>query len=72
MEPALQPRKGVTMEADTNEAIELCRRVLTSPVHHRNPVGGEDFIAHRIAEHPEIQREVARIRQESTSRLPHV
>lgn len=72
MEPMLQPRKGVTMEADTNEAIELCRRVLTSPVHHRNPHWGEEFIAHRIAEHPEIQPEIERIRQESEPSLPHV
>ncbi|HEY1692186.1 MAG TPA: hypothetical protein VGG39_08485 [Polyangiaceae bacterium] len=66
------PGKGVTMEADTNEAIELCRRVLTSPVHCRNPHWGEDFIAHRIAEHPEIRPEVARIRRESEPQLPHV
>lgn len=72
MEPVLQPRKGVTMEADTSEAIELCRRVLTSPVHQRNPHWGEEFIAHRIAEHPEIQPEIERIRQESEPRLPHV
>jgi hypothetical protein len=60
------------MEADSNEAIELCRRVLTSSVHQRNPRWGEDFIAHRIAEHPEIEPEVKRIRQESEPRLPHV
>jgi hypothetical protein len=64
--------KGVTMEADSNEAIELCRRVITSPCHQRNPRWGEDFIAHRIAEHPEIEPEVRRIRQESEPRLPHV
>lgn len=60
------------MEADTNEAIELCRRVLTSPIHHRNPHWGEDFIAHRIAEHPEIRPTVARLRRESEPQLPHV
>jgi hypothetical protein len=63
-------RKGVTMDAETLEAIELCRRVLTNPVHHRNPHWGEDFIAHRIAEHPEIEPEVKRIRRESEPRLP--
>jgi hypothetical protein len=72
MERVLQPRKGVTMEADTNEAIELCRRVLTSPVHQRNRHWGEEFIAHRIAEHPEIEGEVTRIRRESEPRLPEV
>jgi hypothetical protein len=68
----LHTRKGVTMEADTNEAIELCRRVLTSSIHARNPRWGEDFIAHRIQEHPEIEPEVRRIRRESESQLPHV
>ncbi len=72
MEQALQEERGSTMEADANEAIELCRRVLTSPVHIRNPRWGEDFIAHRIAEHPEIEPEIEKIRQESQSRLPHV
>jgi hypothetical protein len=60
------------MEADSNEAIELCRRVLTSPVHQRNPRWGEDFIAHRIAEHPEIEPVVKQIRRESEPRLPHI
>jgi hypothetical protein len=72
VEPVLQPRKGVTMEADTSEAIELCRRVLTSPCHMKNPHWGEEFIAHRIAEHPEITEEVKRLRAESEPRLPHV
>jgi hypothetical protein len=63
-------RKGVTMDAESMEAIELCRRVLTNPVHHRNPHWGEEFIAHRIAEHPEIEPEVKRIRRESEPRLP--
>ena len=60
------------MQADTNEVIELCRRVLTSSVHQRNRHWGEDFIAHRIAEHPEIEGEVRRIRRESEPCLPHV
>ena len=60
------------MEADTNGAIELCRRVLTSPVHAKDHHWGEEFIAHRIAEHPEIAPEVARIRRESEPQLPHV
>jgi hypothetical protein len=60
------------MELDTTEAIELCRRVLTSPVHQVRPNWGEDFIAHRIAEHPEIEPEVKRIRRESEPRLPQV
>ena len=72
MEPVLHTRKGVTMEADTQESIELCRRVLTSPVHQKNPHWGEDFIAHRIADHPEIEPEVSKIRRESTPCLPHV
>jgi hypothetical protein len=63
-------RKGVTMDAESMEAIELCRRVLTNPVHQRNPHWGEEFIAHRIAEHPEIEPEVKRIRRESEPRLP--
>ena len=60
------------MEAESFEAIELCRRVLTSPVHHRNPNWGEEFIAHRIAEHPDIEPAVKQLRRESESQLPHV
>ena len=60
------------MELDTTEALELCRRVLTSPVHHKKPGWGEDFIAHRIAEHPEIEDDVKRIRRESEPKLPQV
>ena len=63
--------KGVTMQADTQEVIELCRRVLTSPVHQKNPHWGEDFIAHRIAEHPEIEPVVSQLRRESEPSLPH-
>jgi hypothetical protein len=60
---------GVTMEADSNDAIELCRRVLTNPSHLRNPRWGEDFISHLIADHPEIEPEVKRIRAESDPAL---
>jgi hypothetical protein len=60
------------MEAESLEAIEKCRRVLTSPVHQKNPHWGEDFIAHRIAEHPDIEQEVTRLRRESEPQLPHV
>ena len=60
------------MEAESLEAIEQCRRVLTSPVHQKNPHWGEDFIAHRIAEHPEIEPTVSRLRRESEPHLPHV
>ena len=56
---------------DTQEVIELCRRVLTSPVHQKNPHWGEDFIAHRIAEHPEIEPVVSQLRRESEPSLPH-
>ena len=59
------------MDADSLEAIELCRRIIVNPVHQRNPRWGEDFIAHRIAEHPEIAPEVRRIRRESEPQLPH-
>ena len=59
-------RKGVTyMEADTMEAIELCRRILTSPVRREHPHWGDDFIAHQVAEHPEMEPEVTRLRRES-------
>ncbi len=68
----LRKEGGFTMDADSLEAIELCRRVITCPVHQRNPRWGEDFIAHRIAEHPDIAPEVRRIRHESESQLPHV
>ena len=60
------------MEAESLEAIELCRRVLTSPVHLRNPHWGEEFILHRIAEHPDIEPVVKQLRRESESQLPHV
>ncbi len=60
------------MDAETLEAIELCRRVLTNPVRRTNPRWGEDFIAHRIAEHPEAAPEIERIREQSEPRLPHV
>jgi len=60
------------MDAETKEAIELCRRVLTSPARRENPRWGESFIAHRIAEHPDMEPEVRRIRDESEPRLPHV
>jgi len=53
------------MDAETLEAIELCRRILTSPVRREHPKWGEDFIAHRVAEHPEMESEVTRIRRES-------
>jgi hypothetical protein len=53
------------MDAETTETIEFCRRILTSPVRHWNPRWGEDFIAHRLAEHPELEPEVERIRHES-------
>lgn len=71
-EQVLPKRKGVTMELETADAIELCRRVLTCSVHHQRPGWGEDFIAHRIAEHPEIEPEVKRLRRESEPRLPHI
>jgi hypothetical protein len=57
------------MEAESLEAIELCRRVLASPTHQRNPNWGEDFIAHRIAEHPDIEPIVKQIRRESEPQL---
>jgi hypothetical protein len=60
------------MDADSKDTIELCRRILTSPVRRANPHWGDDFIAHRLAEHPELESEVNRIRQESEPRLPHV
>lgn len=60
------------MDADTKDAIELCRRILTSPVRREHPHWGDDFIAHRLAEHPEIEPVLNRIRQESEPRLPHV
>lgn len=60
------------MDADTKDTIELCRRILTSPVRREHPHWGDDFIAHRLAEHPEIEPELNRIRQESEPRLPHV
>ena len=63
--------KGATMDTSSMDAIELCRRILTSPVRHEHPHWGDDFIAHRIAEHPEMEPEVNRIRQESQPRLPH-
>ena len=72
VEQVLRPGKGVTMEAESLEAIEQCRRVITNPAHQRNPHWGEEFIAHRIAAHPEIEPEVRRIRGESEARLPHV
>jgi hypothetical protein len=50
---------------DAEEAIELCRRILTSPVRRENPRWGEAFIAHRIAEHPEMEPTVKRLRRES-------
>ncbi len=59
------------MDAVTMDAIEHCRRILTSPVRQANPHWGDDFIAHRLAEHPELEPEVERIRQESQPRLPH-
>jgi hypothetical protein len=59
------------MNAETLETIELCRRILTSPVRQTKPHWGDDFIAHRLAEHPELLPEVERIRQESQPRLPH-
>jgi hypothetical protein len=58
------------MEVENVETIELCRRILTSPVRQSNPRWGDDFIAHRLAEHPEIQEEIERIRQARTPRLP--
>jgi hypothetical protein len=59
------------MDVEAMETIELCRRILTSPVRLEHPHWGDDFIAHRIAEHPEVEPEVERIRQESQPRLPH-
>jgi hypothetical protein len=59
------------MDAETIETIEHCRRILTSPVRREHPHWGDDFIAHRIAEHPELETEVERIREESRPRLPH-
>ena len=58
-------RKGSRMDAETLEAIELCRRILTSPIRREHPRWGEDFIAHRVAEHPEMEPEVKRLRRES-------
>jgi hypothetical protein len=63
--------KGATMDTSSMDAIELCRRILTSPVRAEHPHWGDDFIAHRLAEHPELEPEVERIRQESQPRLPH-
>ena len=56
----------------TDEAIELCRRILTSHVRRDNPRWGEDFIAHRIAEHPELEPTVKRLRRESEPPMRHV
>jgi hypothetical protein len=53
------------MDAETLEAIEMCRRILTSSARRENPRWGEDFIAHRVAEHPEMEPEVSRLRRES-------
>jgi hypothetical protein len=53
------------MDAETMEVIELCRRILTSPVRRANPRWGEDFIAHRVAEHPEVMPLLTRLRRES-------
>ena len=58
------------MEAESMETIELCRRILTNPLRRSNPHWGDDFIAHRLAEHPEIEAELERIRLASTPRLP--
>ena len=53
------------MDAEISETIEFCRRILCSPVRHEHPQWGEDFIAHRLAKHPELQDEVERLRHES-------
>ena len=58
------------MEKASLEALELCRRVLESPARSRNEHWGDDFIAHRCQEHPELQEEVARLR-ESSSNIAH-
>lgn len=58
------------MDAETLEAIEMCRRILTNPVRRENPRWGEDFIAHRVAEHPEMEPEVTRLRRESEAPPP--
>jgi hypothetical protein len=54
-------------EVETTEVIELCRRILASPARRDNPRWGEDFIAHRVAEHPEVEPVVKRLRRESES-----
>ncbi len=59
------------MQVEATETIEFCRRILTSPVRLEHPHWGDDFIAHRLAEHPELEAEVNRIRQQSQPRLPH-
>ena len=59
------------MQAEAMDPIELCRRILTSPVRLEHPHWGDDFIAHRLAEHPELEAEVNRIREESQPRLQH-
>jgi hypothetical protein len=56
----------------THEAIELCRRILSSPVRRDNPHWGDDFIAHRISEHPELEPTVKRLRRESEPPHGHV
>ena len=56
----------------TDEAIELCRRILTSPVRREHPNWGEDFIAHRISERPEMEPTVRRLRRESGPPAGHV
>ena len=58
------------MHTNAVEAIELCRRVLTNPHHVEDARWGEDFIAHRIAEHPEIAPLVSRLRAETRPRAP--
>ena len=49
----------------SSEAIELCRRILTSPVRREHPHWGDDFIAHQLSEHPELETTVKRLRRES-------
>jgi hypothetical protein len=56
----------------TDEAIELCRRILTSPVRREHPRWGDDFIAHCIAEHPEMEPTVKRLRRESEPPGGHI
>ena len=60
------------MEADTMEAIELCRRILSSPVRREHPHWGDDFIAHQVAVHPEMEPEVTRLRRESEAPPRHL